>query len=53
MTGQKKIRGHQHFCAGCYGHSGKNRSGWWRCTDKKCTRANEYPCKQHQPRVTR
>ena len=46
------LRGHEHWCYRCFGagvKKTKNKGGWWRCVDKKCTRAAYTACLEHLP----
>jgi len=38
---------HEHFCWRCYMRR-IAKQGWWRCNDKKCTRAMKCECKTHE-----
>lgn len=39
-------RAHEHFCSGCLG-AGPNASGWYRCTNAKCTKPALADCPKH------
>lgn len=48
----QKVLAHQHFCWKCYTKRGRRNKrgdrGWWRCIDRRCVRANECVCPEHE-----